>query len=198
MKYSIYLLTLVFALSACNNKKKAMKKDDAVTSEKKEMSDDERRAAIAEEMKNEKIPNVTEDYYKYAEKEMPSNAVARIQRTNCFGKCPVYTLTVFKDGRLEYFGKKFTPREGKFEAQVDQKKIEDLMNEANELGYNNFKNIYDNEAITDLPSTITSLRNNGQLKTVVNRFDAPDALRQFEKFFDELFGNADWKPVGNE
>ncbi len=196
MKYTIYLFTLALTLNACCCKKKAMKKEAAPQAqkveEKKELTDEERRAGIADQMKNEQRPNIAEDYYKYVEKEIPSNAIARIQRTNCFGRCPVYILTVFKDGRLEYFGKKFTPREGKYNAKVDIKMVEKLIEKSKEIDFNGLENIYDKEAITDLPSTITSIRTNGQLKTIVNRFDAPQQLRKFETFFDELFKEVEW------
>ncbi len=69
------------------------------------------------------------------------------------------------------------------------------MARAAELDYFNLNNIYDKEAITDLPSTITSLKNEEGLKTVVNRFDSPEGLRDFEKYFDSLFEGLDWKAV---
>lgn len=202
MKYTIYLFTLTLALMACSGKKKAMEGKDTSTAQKAEeekvLSSEERQAAIAKQMKKEKMPNQTEGYLKYAEQEMPVDAVARIQRTNCFGRCPVYTLTVFSDGRLEYFGKKFTTNLGKYTGKVDVQKVEMLMKRAEEISYTTLNNVYDNEHVTDLPSTITSIRKDGELKTIVNRFDAPEELRQFEKFFDSLFEAVDWEAATNE
>lgn len=201
MKLTIYLFTILLTINACKSKKEAIEKETAtktavVEEKKQEMIDAEREAAIVEQMKNEKMPSEGEDYYKMVSKEISADAVARIQRTACFGRCPIYTLTVFKDGRVEYFGKKFTPREGKYESNVAQSKIDSLMNYANEASFFRFENVYDKEAITDLPSTIISVRNEEGMKTVVDRFDAPEELKSLEKLFDNLFLNVEWTPVG--
>ena len=200
MKTIIYLFTIVLALNACKGKKEVMaKKEEAKTeatqAEKQEMTDTEREAAIVEQMKNEKLPNEGEDYYNMVSKEIPSNAVARIQRTACFGRCPIYTLTVFEGGRVEYFGKKFTPREGRFESTIFPEVIEKLITEAGTYGFFELNNVYDKQAITDLPSTITSVKNAEGMKTVVNRFNGPETLRGFEQYFDNLFNELEWNEM---
>jgi hypothetical protein len=200
MKTIIYLFTIVLALNGCKGKKEAMaKKEEAKTeatqAEKQEMTDTEREAAIVEQMKNEKLPNEGEDYYNMVSKEIPSNAVARIQRTACFGRCPIYTLTVFEGGRVEYFGKKFTPREGRFESTISPEVIEKLITEAGTYGFFELNNVYDKQAITDLPSTITSVKNAEGMKTVVNRFNGPETLRGFEQYFDNLFNELEWNEM---
>ncbi|MBL4710676.1 MAG: hypothetical protein JKY48_19800 [Flavobacteriales bacterium] len=202
MKYIIYLFTIATLFSSCACKKTCCKKQDKrvvqVVEEKKVMTDAEREAAIVEQMKNEKPLSPAEDYYKMVEKEIPSDAVARIQRTPCFGKCPVYTLTVFNDGRVEYFGKRNTPRDGRFETKVDEAVLNDIKAKAGEFGFFELNNIYDKQAITDIPSTITSVRNGDEMKTVINRFEGPNNLRSFERYFDGLFEDLDWKPVSQD
>ena len=187
-------------LNACKGKKDVAVQEEKPKTETaaSEMTDAEREAAIIEQMKNEKLPNEGEDYYAMVEKEIPTNAVARIQRTPCFRRCPIYTLTVYKDGRAEYFGKNFAPREGKWTAAVSLELMEQLKVFANEIGYFELENVYDKEAVTDVPSTITSLRTEAGLKTVVNRFDAPGELYRFEQYFDELFMNVEWVSAGTE
>ena len=72
------------------------------------------------------------------------------------------------------------------------------MDFANEIGYFEMENVYDQQSVTDVPSTITSLRNEEGLKTVVDRFNAPEELIRFEKFFDSLFEGLEWIPIGDE
>jgi hypothetical protein len=200
MKTTIYLFTILLVLNACKGKKDVAVQEEKPKTETaaSEMTDAEREAAIIEQMKNEKLPNQGEDYYAMVEKEIPTNAVARIQRTPCFGRCPIYTLTVYEDGRAEYFGKNFAPREGKWTAAVSLELMEQLKVFANEIGYFELENVYDKEVVTDVPSTITSLRTEEGLKTVVNRFDAPEGLYRFEQYFDELFMNVEWVSAGTE
>lgn len=194
MKTTIYLFTILLVLNACKGKKEvaAQEGKPKIETAAKEITDAEREAEIVEQMKNEKLPNEGEDYYEMVEKEIPADAVARIQRTACFGRCPIYTLTVYEDGRAEYFGKNFAPREGMWIADVTPELMEQLLIFANEIEYFELENIYDKEAVTDVPSTISSLRTEQGLKTVVNRFDAPEELRRFEQYFDELFKDVEW------
>ncbi|MDA9312241.1 DUF6438 domain-containing protein [Vicingaceae bacterium] len=194
MKTTIYLFTILLVLNACKGKKEvaAQEGKPKIETAAKEITDAEREAEIVEQMKNEKLPNEGEDYYEMVEKEIPADAVARIQRTACFGRCPIYTLTVYEDGRAEYFGKNFAPREGMWIADVTPELMEQLLIFANEIEYFELENIYDKEAVTDVPSTISSLRTVQGLKTVVNRFDAPEELRRFEQYFDELFKDVEW------
>ena len=200
MKTTIYLFTILLALAACKGKKNAAanKGKPNVETTAKELTDAEREAAIIEQMKNEKLPNEGEDYYEMVEKEIPANAIARIQRTPCFGRCPIYTITVYEDGGVEYFGKKFAAREGLWGSLLSPGQVKKLMDFANEIGYFEMENVYDQQSVTDVPSTITSLRNEEGLKTVVDRFNAPEELIRFEKFFDSLFEGLEWIPIGDE
>ena len=46
---------------------------------------------------------------------VPSNintVVITLERTTCFGVCPVYTLTIYGDGRVVYEGTRFVRTEG--------------------------------------------------------------------------------------
>lgn len=195
MKYLIYLFTITTLFSSCCGNKKLAKQENEEKVEQQEMTDEEREAALIEQMKNEKIPSEGEDYYETVNKEIPKDAFARIQKTACFGRCPIYVMTVYNDGRVEYIGKKFVEKLGMHKANADKNKLEDLMKKAKEYGFFGLENVYDKEGITDLPSVITTLRDGDGFKTVVDRFDSPENLRKFEQYFEESFKSLDWKKV---
>lgn len=201
MKYLIYLFTVSTIITSCCTGKKAAKgKEETKVEQKeepKEMTDAEREAAIIEQMKNEKVPNPGADYYEVANKEIPKDAFARIQKTPCFGRCPVYVMTIYQDGRVDYFGKKFVEKEGRYVAKVSNEKLEALKNKAKELGFFEMDNVYDKPGITDLPSVVTTVKDDDGFKTVVNRFDSPEKLRAFEKYFEESFKELEWEKVEN-
>ena len=125
--------------------------------------------------------------------DFPDNAIAGIQRTACFGKCPIYKLRVYDNGTAELHAENWLDKEGDFIATVDQERFEKLMQKAEEIGYFGLANVYDSESVTDLPSTITTMRREDELKQVVNRYQGPEKLDKFEKYFDELYLNLDWK-----
>jgi hypothetical protein len=182
MKRSNLYLPLIFVISfsfACKNKKE-------VTETQKPMPVEQADSK----------PTMEEEFPVKTQKQrikFPENAIARIQRTACFGHCPIYTLTVYNDGTAMLHAEKWLDLEGDFTATVDQKKFDNLIQKAEEVGYFELKDVYDSESVTDLPSTITTLRKGDELKQIVNRYQGPDDLDDFEKYFDELYLKLDWK-----
>ena len=44
--------------------------------------------------------------------------VAAIEKSPCFGKCPVYTMQIFKDGKVLYEGRMNTKKLGTFQKNI--------------------------------------------------------------------------------
>lgn len=181
------ILLILFAL-ACKNKKEATSTKEPIevkqADSKPSMEEDADKASMDETSAKKAVKKQI---------DFPDKALARIQRTACFGHCPIYTLTVYKDGTAKLHAEKWLDFEGDFTATVDQKKFDNLMQKAEEVGYFRLQDIYDSESVTDLPSTITTLRKADELKQIVNRYQGPDDLDDFEKYFDELYLKLDWK-----
>lgn len=141
---------------------------------------------------NEEGPAAGDQHSMKKEEGFPENAVARIQRTPCFGRCPIYTITVYEDGSVIYEAEEFVQEKGAFYGKVEEDKIRKLMQRAEAINFFELNDEYDNEYVTDLPSTITTLRKDGELKQVINRYQGPEELHKFEKYFDQLFLDLNW------
>jgi hypothetical protein len=126
---------------------------------------------------------------------LPDSLVARIQRTACFGRCPIYTLSVYESGYVDYIGEKWVEKEGRFSSRVDQSLIDQLMQKAKAINYFELEHTYDSKYVTDLPATITTLKGEDGFHVVVNRYQAPEQLTQFAQEFDQLFQDLAWKSV---
>ena len=175
----ILFILLILLSVACKSKKEATSNQDSIKVEEAEA-----KTTMEEEVIQKETPkNIN----------FPKNAIARIQRTACFGRCPIYTLTVYDDGSAELFAERWLEQEGKFTATVDQSKFQNLLEKAEAINFFELEDVYNSEAVTDLPSTITTLRRDDELKQIVNRYQGPQELSDFEKFFDELYLKSDWK-----
>lgn len=128
-------------------------------------------------------------------KQFSDSVFAQLQRTPCFGRCGIYTITVFKSGLVRYEGEKWVEKEGVYEARVSPEVLQDLLRYAKEINFFELQDEYDNKQVTDLPSTITSVRNKEGIKTIENRYDGPKELSEFERYFDGLFEQIEWKRV---
>jgi len=119
---------------------------------------------------------------------------ASIERTPCYGRCPTYSINIYKSGYVIYEGIRFVDRLGTYSTQISEREIQSIINKANEIGYFDLNDLYDSP-VTDLPSTITYLSVNGQKKTIKDRVRGPEKLREYEKYFDGVFEDMEWKPL---
>lgn len=111
-----------------------------------------------------------------------------LERTACFGFCPMYKVTLRRDGTISYNGKRYVQLEGAYEGTVYG--FDRLAQLILSRGYFKLK---DNYAIgaTDLPSTITSVVRNGKRKTITNYGDAgPIELWGIEMAIDGMLKGA--------
>jgi hypothetical protein len=118
-------------------------------------------------------------------------------RGACFGMCPIFELTLMKDGRAVYLGKNHVDRIGRYQALVSYTDVQQVIAKANEIGYFELKSEYDNENVHDLPDIKTGIAHDGKLHHVRNRYKGPAALRMLYTELDSLIEKQDWKPSGS-
>jgi hypothetical protein len=128
--------------------------------------------------------------------EAVSDTMLYYSRGACFGMCPIFELTVMKDGRAVYLGKNHVDRIGRFQAMVSFTDIEQVVQKANEIGYFDLNSVYDNDNVQDLPDIKTGIAQHGKLHSVRNRYKGPAALRMLYTQLDSLIEKQTWKPAG--
>ena len=111
-----------------------------------------------------------------------------LERTACFGMCPVYRVTLSDDGTVEYDGRQFVRVTGTHTCKIDRDAVASLAREMDAAGYFALQDRY-TEHITDLPTTRTSLRIGQRFKSIEDYFGAPDALHRLETRIDEVAGD---------
>lgn len=111
-----------------------------------------------------------------------------LERTACFGTCPIYKVTVRRDGTISYEGKRFVQLEGSYKGTTYG--FDRLAQLISSQGYFNFKDDYSINA-TDLPTAITSVVSGGKRKTIRNYGDAgPVELWGIEMAIDGMLKSA--------
>jgi len=61
-----------------------------------------------------------------SDERAPKKPWITLERTGCFGTCPIFTIRVFADGRVEWFGKKFVGEVGRKQRKMELPKLERL------------------------------------------------------------------------
>ncbi len=115
-----------------------------------------------------------------------------IERTVCFGQCPTYKAIVYSTGHAVYSGENFVEKLGRWTAAFPVEKAAEIYQKANEIKYFELNDNYD-ASITDVPTTFTEIHFDGKVKRILNRWNAPDELREFEKYLDEVLDGLNWK-----
>lgn len=126
-----------------------------------------------------------------------SNLVIRLQRTACFGKCPVFTLDVFANGTVFYKGIAHIKKHGEYKTTVNKAFINNIQQRAAAINFMALQNFYpsSDNMIADIPSTITYIRIGNYGKMIVDNFDAPKELMAFEKWLEKEMEYLNWTVV---
>ena len=117
-------------------------------------------------------------------------------RGACFGMCPIFELTVMRDGKAIYQGKNHVDRIGRYEAQISYNDVQEVVAKAKEIGYFDMQSAYDNDKVQDLPNINTGINHNGVLHRVRNRYKGPASLQKLYSTLDTMIAKQNWKPVG--
>ncbi|MCC7164869.1 MAG: hypothetical protein IT331_20400 [Anaerolineae bacterium] len=122
------------------------------------------------------------------------DVVITLERTMCFGSCPVYLLTIKGDGTVIFDGRKYVKDEGQHITTISQEDVKALVLEFERINYFSFSNFTDYD-MTDMPYAITSITINGTTTTVEHYHgdgDAPKELFELERKIDKVSNSTQW------
>ena len=76
------------------------------------------------------------------EPEVPSDALIRLQRTSCFGPCPIYTVTIDARGTVTYEGERSVRVVGRRTAHIDKSIVAGLLAKAENIRFFEMRDAY--------------------------------------------------------
>ena len=116
----------------------------------------------------------------------------RLERTMCYGTCPVYSVQVDKYGNVNYYGEAFVYKAGEHQWRISKKKLEQLNNLIVDFEFKSFEYEPGKEVITDQPSCITTVKYpDGEIKEIDHYYGhimIDDSLTAFEKKIERKIG----------
>ncbi|MEO6774765.1 MAG: DUF6438 domain-containing protein [Kofleriaceae bacterium] len=127
----------------------------------------------------------------------PQVLLARIERGPCYGTCPVYSLTVYRDGKVEYVGKNYVKRIGEATGTVTGEQLAALDKLFTDGKYLAYKSSYTRYEMSDASSVTTAYRPLGATSTKnVDHYHgdmhAPESLTKLENGFDTIARSDRW------
>lgn len=99
----------------------------------------------------------------YLEKGIPGDAKITLRRTNCYGTCPVYRLSIYGNGKVIFKGQEYVKKTGKAMHTISDEKVKQIFSLFNEVDFFSFQDEYLSEEdgctmATDHPSSIISIK----------------------------------------
>jgi hypothetical protein len=131
---------------------------------------------------------------------IPEGFSIGLERTSCFGQCPVYTVTIDAKGNVIYEGSRFVRVEGRQTDRVPLSRVAALLATTERIGFFDLRDQYrtirsadGSEAmVTDLPTAYVTVTRGGRSKRIEDYFGAPEGLKQLEQQIDETAGTRRW------
>jgi hypothetical protein len=130
-----------------------------------------------------------------------STPTITLERTACFGSCPVYTISVLPSGDVQYEGRAHVRKLGPATGRVPKERVDALLSELERGGYFTFAERYTSAEpscgryATDSPSVITSVTVRGRTKRIIHDYGcggAPGSLVVLEQRIDEALHSGQW------
>jgi hypothetical protein len=122
--------------------------------------------------------------------------LATLQRTACFGFCPIYQVAIFRDGTVEYEGERFVKIQGRATGRISARQLAQLRRLFQRNGYLRLEDSYESYDVTDLPSANTSYSPRpGRTKSIRHYLgdrSAPRALFRVEEGIDRIVDIEQW------
>jgi len=118
-----------------------------------------------------------------------------LERTACYGRCPIYKVTVLRDGTVLWEGERFVKVTGKARGKLDDKALAALADAFKAADFFALKDKYESYDITDHPSAVVAFDDGKRKKTVRHYHgdrSAPKAVYELEDAVDRIVGTAKW------
>jgi Domain of unknown function (DUF6438) len=127
-------------------------------------------------------------------KETPKLSL-KMERFGCYGRCPIYDLTIQPDGNVIFEGKFWTKVKGTAEGKITQEQLKQLIDEIEKAKFFSLDNNYNwdskncPELATDSPGINLTIKLNGKEKTIdhYHGCNEKDSANQNKDWTEKIF-----------
>lgn len=127
-----------------------------------------------------------------------SDLLIELQRGGGFGPYPVYNLTIYSDGKVEYEGISFVKIEEKRNSQINSNKMRELIGAIESIEFFSLRDQYP-PSVTDMPFIQLSITLDGQNHTVQHygslacgAEEILEKLCELERKIDTIVNSSQW------
>lgn len=136
----------------------------------------------------------TENTNQTKTKEKPELSL-KMERSGCYGRCPIYDLTIQPDGKVTFDGKGYTQTKGKAEDKLTEEQLNQLIAEIEKANFFSLDNAYNYdskncpELYTDSPVVNLTIKLKG-IEKRINHYQGcneKDSVNQNKNWTEKIF-----------
>ena len=120
--------------------------------------------------------------------------IIEMEKTPCYGQCPVYTIKIDKNGKGLFEGVENTEKTGTFRFSLSGEELERLVTSFREIRFFEMEDEY-YRPVSDLPTTYLSHYADGAQKKIKDYAGAPPELKSLEQEIETLVLSRKMKKV---
>ncbi|NBC07750.1 MAG: hypothetical protein GVY26_11215 [Bacteroidetes bacterium] len=117
--------------------------------------------------------------------------IIEMSKGPCYGRCPVFTLTVYENGIASYEGERYTDRLGTYVKKLEKGQMERLLGEFKRANVWQFRDSYRGR-IPDMQSVTITYREDNKKKTITGKEIRPNAVKWLETQLDQVAQSEGW------
>lgn len=149
--------------------------------------------------KSEKASAVEVQTERTREVAAQDSLLIAIKRNACFGACPQYTATVFKNGYTLYEGERNVKKIGKWKSQLTRQQIDELTLALRENKMEEKDSAYINKYLADYPVYFLWVSDKKSRRQIEINHEAPPVeIVEFTKIFERMLDQLHWSQVSGK
>jgi hypothetical protein len=129
--------------------------------------------------------------------KVPEDLLIELERTACFGTCPVYSVTIDAKGNVTYEGFRFVRVGGRQRDRIPIARVAALLEAAERIRFFEMQDRY-HAPVTDNPTTFVTIKSGGRSKRIEDYIAGPEELKQFQHLIDETARTKRWVSIDAE
>ena len=118
----------------------------------------------------------------------PADKIIEMSKGPCYGNCPVFTLTIYKNGIASYKGERYTDRRGTYVKKLGKEEFARIQGEFKRANMWQFRDTYRGR-IPDMQSVTITYVEGTKKKTVSGKEIRPNAVKWLETQLDQIANN---------
>ncbi|MEM9885291.1 MAG: DUF6438 domain-containing protein [Bacteroidota bacterium] len=118
--------------------------------------------------------------------------LVEMSKGGCYGRCPIYDLTIYDNGVMTYEGKRFTEKEGLYIKRISDSDLKALKTMLKDANLRQFRDAY-RARLPDLQSVSISYYEADFIKTIIGKDGRPEVVMEIQGELERFADSEGWE-----